>query len=134
MLQSMGTKMGVLVDCTPKCHPELTGKGIEYSRGCAKNCYRKLPISKKKRMENFMGSVRRCLSDEVITQERVIKFSKCAHEYICAYHTLHKEQQETDLPDPVVTPMKVEKLVKEFKTHRSALDFDYSFIMGSGAV
>jgi hypothetical protein len=79
-----------------------------------------------------MGSVRRCLSDEVITQERVIKFSKRAREYICAYHTLHKEQQETHLPDPVVTPMKVEKLVKEFKTHRSALDFDYSFIMRSG--
>ncbi len=31
MLQSMGTKMGILVDCTPKCHPELAGEGIEYS-------------------------------------------------------------------------------------------------------
>jgi hypothetical protein len=47
--------------------------------------------------------------------------------YICAYHTLNKEQDETHL-DPVVTLMKVEKLVKEFKMHHCALDFDCSFI------
>jgi hypothetical protein len=51
MLQSMGTKMGILVDCTPKCHPELAGEGIEYSWGCSKNCYRKLPISEEKKRE-----------------------------------------------------------------------------------
>jgi hypothetical protein len=71
----------------------------------------------KKKKEKFIGSVRLCLSNEVISQERVVKFSKRACEYICAYHTLHKEQDETHL-DPVVTPMKIEKLVKEFKTHR----------------
>jgi hypothetical protein len=36
MLQSMGRKMGVLVDQTPKCHMELAGEGTEYSLGCAK--------------------------------------------------------------------------------------------------
>ena len=127
MLQSMGRNMGVLVDQTPKCHPELAGEGIEYSWGCAKNRYHQLPIAEKKRKEKFVGSMRLCLSNEVISQQRVVKFSKRAREYICAYHTLHKEQDETHL-DPVVTPMKVEKLVKEFKTHRCALDFDYSFI------
>ena len=30
LLQSMGRKMGVLVDRTPKCHCELAGEGIEY--------------------------------------------------------------------------------------------------------
>jgi hypothetical protein len=64
----------------------------------------------------------------------VIKFSKRAHEYICAYHTLHKEQQETHLPDPVVPLKMVEKFVKEFKTFWGALDFNYSFIMGSGVI
>jgi hypothetical protein len=37
MLQSMGMKMGILVDHTLKCHPELAGKDIEYSWGCSKN-------------------------------------------------------------------------------------------------
>ncbi len=127
MLQSMGRNMGVIVDRTPKCHPELAGEGIEYSWGCAKNRYHQLPLVEKKRKEKFVGSVRLCLSKEVISQERVVKFSKHAREYICAYHTLHKEQDETHL-DPVVTPMKIEKLVKEFKMHCCALDFDYSFI------
>jgi hypothetical protein len=116
MLQSMGRNMGVLVDRMPKCHPELAGEGIEYieySWGCAKNRYRQLPIAEKKRKEKFVGSMRLCLSNEVISQQRVVKFLKHAREYICAYHTLHKEQDETHL-DPVVTPMKVEKLVKEF--------------------
>jgi hypothetical protein len=37
MLQLMGRSRGVIVDQTPKCHPELAGEGIEYSWGCAKN-------------------------------------------------------------------------------------------------
>jgi hypothetical protein len=35
---------------------------------------------------------------------------------------------------PVVTPMKVEKIVKEFKRHCCMLDFDYSFIMEESSV
>ncbi len=31
MLQSMGRNMGVLVNRTLKCHPELAGEGIKYS-------------------------------------------------------------------------------------------------------
>jgi hypothetical protein len=108
MLQSMGRNMGVLVDRTPKCHPELAGEGIEYSWGCAKNRYHRLPIAEKKRKEKFVGGMRLCISNEVISQQRVDKFSKCAPEYICAYHTLNREQDKTHL-DPVVTPMKVKK-------------------------
>jgi hypothetical protein len=48
MLQSMGRKMGVMIDRTTKCHPELACEGIEYSWGCAKNFYRCLPLSEKK--------------------------------------------------------------------------------------
>ena len=39
LLQSTGRMMGVLVDRTPKCHCELAGEGVEYSRGCTKNAY-----------------------------------------------------------------------------------------------
>ena len=48
MLQSMGRKMGALIDRTPKCHPELAGEGIEYSWGCAKNYYRRLQLEEEK--------------------------------------------------------------------------------------
>ncbi len=47
LLQSMGRKMGVLVDRTPKCHCELAGEGIEYAWGCSKNYYHRLPLKEK---------------------------------------------------------------------------------------
>ncbi len=127
MLQAMGCSLGVLVDRTPKCHPELAGEGIEYSWGCAKNYYRRLPLEEK-RKKKFMGSVRKSLAMEVLNQECVIKFSKQAREYIMSYHTIWLEQQQTGEHDPVVTPMKIEKLAKEFKTHRCTLDFEYKYI------
>jgi hypothetical protein len=48
LLQTMGQKLGVTVDHTPKCHCELAGEGIEYSWGCAKKYYRRLPLKEKK--------------------------------------------------------------------------------------
>ena len=88
---------------------------------------------KKKKKEKFMSSVRKTLAQAILNQDRIVKFSKWAREYICAYHTIMRKESEaakpdTHLNDPMVTPMKIEKLVKEFKTHRCALDFDYSFI------
>jgi hypothetical protein len=47
LLQSMGRKMGVLVDRTPKCHCKLAGEGIDYVWGCSKNYYRRLPLKEK---------------------------------------------------------------------------------------
>jgi hypothetical protein len=59
--------MCVLNDRTPKCHPELTGEGIEYSWGCAKNFYHRLPLGEKKNKEKFFGSMRQCISKEMIS-------------------------------------------------------------------
>ena len=36
LLQSMGAKMGITIDRSPKCQAELAGEGIEYSWGCQK--------------------------------------------------------------------------------------------------
>ena len=36
LLQAVGRKMGVAINCTPKCHFELAGEGIEYSWGLEK--------------------------------------------------------------------------------------------------
>lgn len=41
MLKYIGVeKLGILVDRTPKCTPELTGEGIEYCWTCGKGWYR----------------------------------------------------------------------------------------------
>jgi hypothetical protein len=47
-LQANGHELGVLVDRMPKCHCELAGEGIEYTRGCSKNYYRSLNLQDKK--------------------------------------------------------------------------------------
>jgi hypothetical protein len=54
LLQSMGREMGVLVYCTPKCHCELAGEGIEcYLWGCAKKSHRCVPLKQKRGKDNF---------------------------------------------------------------------------------
>ena len=156
MLQTMGRKMGILVDRTPKCHCELAGEGIEYSWGCSKNAYRLLPLSEKRKKETFLNGVRKCLSREVLTTERVRKNARRAREYICAYHTFHISEKQSCSNESEsgeveaqggtnsgtgsehgtassntakkITPNLIEKMAKNFKTHRCALDFDRGFI------
>jgi hypothetical protein len=71
LLQYHGKTLGVTVDRSPKCHPEVAGEGIEYSWGCAKGKYRRLPIADKRKKDNFRNSVRECLDrTNVLTIER----------------------------------------------------------------
>jgi hypothetical protein len=131
LLQTMGREMGVLVDRTPKCHCELAGEGIEYTWGCSKNHYRSMKLQSKKGKEKFRDAVKKCISRDLLTTQRIRKFSRRARQYICAYYKIYIEQQqqqtETHLVDEATTPVKLEKLVKLFKTHRCAMDFDSSF-------
>jgi hypothetical protein len=132
MLQLKATEMGIFIDRTPKCHCELAGEGIEYAWGCAKNRYRRQPLKDKRGKDNFRRTVRKCFSREVITTERVRLFSQRARAYILSYHKLRQEQltkssSTTDLDVAAVSPVNVEKLLKRFKTHRCAMDFDSAF-------
>ena len=134
----MGRTMGVLVDQTPKCHCELAGKGIEYSWGCAKNLYRQQPLREKRSKETFKATVRKCLSRNNLTTERVRSFSRRARQCILAYLAMQQvndQQSSTDSKEEdmtqasgQITPAKIEQLVKEFKTHHCAMDFDRGFI------
>jgi hypothetical protein len=46
LLQYHGRLLGVKVQRTQKCHPEIAGEGIQYDWGCRKCVYRhSLPIS-----------------------------------------------------------------------------------------
>ena len=129
LLQYYGRMMGVLVDRTPKCHPELAGEGIEYAWGCAKGVYRRYRMSEKRGKDNFRESVRRCTSrDNVLTTTRMRKFSRRARQYIMAYKAILSRRNLPNHQNSMTEPL-IEKVVKVFRTHRSAADFDSKFIL-----
>ena len=106
----------------------MAGEGIEYTWGCAKNFYRSLPIKEKKSKEKFREAVRQCLSNKVISKERVVKFAIRARRFICAYHALASPVVAQEIRDQAISPKVIERLVRLFKVHRAAIDFDTGFI------
>jgi hypothetical protein len=143
-LQYLGTQLGVTVRLTPKFHAELAGEGVEYSWAHAKAFYRRMPLSRKRGRDNFKQLVRDCTCPvNVLTKERIEKFASRARAYICTYHHLEQQQQEHAATaaaanevhnNPVVAPKQellyteIERLMKAFKGHRCALDFDRGFV------
>ena len=67
----------------------------------------------------------KCFSREVVTTERVHKFSKQAWQYITAYHAIKLGEVVDNVQKSAV---RIERIVKKFKTHRCALDFDRGFL------
>jgi hypothetical protein len=67
----------------------------------------------------------------VITRERVRKFGRRARQYLMAYHAIDSGQvdEQTQHDCKMYGPVAVDKVIQNFKTHRSALNFDYKFIM-----
>ena len=59
---------------TPKCHTKLAGEGIEYLWIQAKGTYRSLLLNQNKGKDNFKASILYCLSEKVITRDRVRNF------------------------------------------------------------
>jgi hypothetical protein len=131
MMQHIAKNIGVTVLLTPKCHAELAGEGVEYLWACAKGAYRNMSLQEKKGKDNFKASVRHCLSEQVITKVRIRKFARRARQYLMAYHAIdtHQVDQQTQIDCTEYGPVAVMKLIGDFKTHRSAFDFDYKFVM-----
>jgi hypothetical protein len=75
LLQTMGREMGILVDQTPKCHCKLAGEGIKYTWGCSKNHYQSMKLQSKKGKEKFRDAVKKCISEDLLTTQRIRKFS-----------------------------------------------------------
>jgi hypothetical protein len=103
-----------------------------------KNHYRRVLLDKKQGRENFIKMVRECISEKIITRDRVQKFSRCTRRYVLGYHVLRQMQQGI-IHDPdskelkaandnlAIIPAKLEQMVKKFKMHRCAMDFDHGF-------
>jgi hypothetical protein len=130
-LQHVGHELGVSVIITPKFHAELAGEGIEYSWGISKGVYRRKPLQSKKSKESFKMLVRECTSKDILATKTVRKLSRRARAYICAYYTLYESKckGDDDTPETLTLPL-IERLVKAFKTHRAAIDFDAAFVNG----
>ena len=126
-LQYLGTRLGVKVELTPKFHAELAGEGVEYCWAHAKAYYRRAPLSRKRGRENFKQLVRECICPvNVMTKERVEIFAARAQAYICTYHHLDQELQNN--PHHELLYNRIQMIMKEFKGHRCALDFDRGFV------
>ena len=131
LLQEILGRLGVIVHRSPKCHAELAGEGIEYSWGFAKNFYRRLPICEKRTKDKFKASVSKVLSREHLTRERVRRFTRRARGYLCAYYRLHYTEEGDAAQGETISPEQIERLVRDFKTHRCAFDFEFKFIVES---
>jgi hypothetical protein len=94
LLQHYAKKLGVTVDRTPKCHPELAGEGIEYVWAFAKLFYRNKPLSMKQTKQTFHRLVDECLSRHNLTTAKVRKCSRRAREYMLAYKAFELVQDE----------------------------------------
>ena len=76
------------------------------------------------------------MSRDVLTQTRIRLFSRRARQYILAYYAIQQASDvanstmiaDTTASQQQITQVKIEQLIKEFKTHRCAMDFDNSFI------
>jgi hypothetical protein len=70
-----GKQMGVTVDRTPKCHPEMAGEGIEYAWAGSKQAFRSTPLTLRGNKKGFHALVRQCLDEKTLN---LIYMRKCA--------------------------------------------------------
>ena len=125
LLQDINRKMGVVTERKSKCHPKLVGEDIGYYWGFYKNAYHRLPISKKRGKDKFIGNVWKCLSREKLTTYLIRKFTKQVRRYIFSYYLLQhsKGAVQGDLLVRLssdacfVSAENIDRMVNNFKTH-----------------
>ena len=129
LLQYYGSLLGITVDCTPKCHPELAGEGIEYAWAIAKMHYRRMPLDKKQTKDGFKNLVMESLDPiKVLFLERVRLCSRKAKNYMKLYKAIEgldtsDSSELTNKHSIIEESMKLYKKLKKLSnTHRSILD------------
>ena len=89
LLQYHTNLMGVRLERSPKCHPEIAGEGVEYGWALSKVEYRRLPIARKKSKDGFLKLVRHCMDNKsILNLERMRACSRRAHQYMLLYKTV----------------------------------------------
>ena len=132
LLQYHAEEMGVSIDRTPKCHPEMAGEGIEYIWALAKLKYRRATILKKRSKEKFRKLVTECTDpDTNLNIQRVRSCSKRARSYMKLYRVVKDvsfgENGVVNKHNVLESTMKLYlKLKKKVKSHRSVIDNNQS--------
>jgi hypothetical protein len=134
-LEYVCQSLGIEALITMKYHTKYAGEGIEYSWGASKLVYHKYPFACKKGKANFDSLVAKCISRDLLTTERICKFSRRARSYMLTSSSLqfiHKGKgQHQVMTNNTFTHTKIENMKKILKSHRAALDFDRGFIITS---
>ena len=125
---------------TTKFHAEMAREGIEYLWGVSKSWYRSKPLKLRSKKASFLQLVQGCLDPKLITIEKARNFSKRARSYICAYYAFKHTKQNINNNDNetinhdkmallscAIEYEKIEQMVKMFRSHCSAFDFDLKF-------
>ena len=111
--------IGVEMEQTPKCHPELAGCGIEYTWGYSKMYFRRNNDFCAVK-EKFLKRVLHSFSSDVIGVDQVRNYARKANEYKRAYGTLI-HSSEAVVPLELID---IEKTRAIHKTHRCAKGSD----------
>lgn len=130
--------------CQRKNCPAIIGRqawneGVEYSWAFSKMRYRRQPMKRKKGRENFKELVRECHSNDVLTKSMANSFAARARSYILTYYWLHRQQEqrrqfEGEEDNRNISEVQqahfidLERMRKNFSTHRTAIDFDAGFM------
>ena len=129
LLQFHARQIGVDIDRTPKCHPEMAGEGIEYAWALAKLKYRRSPIAAKRTKQKFRNLVQECTDPlESLSKSRIRSCSKKARSYMKLYkvvQSLHeREGVSVDKKHSVLesTTKLYMKMKRVSKSHRSISD------------
>ena len=125
LMEELVLERGHEFEKTPKCHPEVAGDGIEYDWGKSKHDFRELN-------DGVPANLRRNIvsSFDGLTRQRRFLFSRKARSYKRAYLALANGEGELDASGAAPFA-EIERLARQFKTHRCALEFSRGFILAS---
>jgi hypothetical protein len=76
---------------SPKCHPELAGKGIEYAWGFSSSLFRRTNFPNGLSLEQ---KVEAALFQEHLTLDRIWKFERKARDYMSMYFLIQNIDEE----------------------------------------
>ena len=142
MLQYAAKRIGemrglsVVVERSPKCHPEIAGEGIEYTWGYSKLYLQRIPISKRRNKNKFMEELKLALSTRdgaMITKDVVAKMCARARDYIVSYYFLNKENDEEKQRHSRLSKVSIERMRRIYRCHRSMIDLDHGAIVNLAA-
>ena len=117
MLQEFCDAEGILLDMSPKCHPEIAGLGIEYCWAVSKYFFREHNDFQVKTLNKRIETAL-----ERLNLATIWKCARRARDYMRAYRAL-EDGRNTELEY-----QQIEQQKKLAKHHRDALDFSLEWV------